>query len=109
MCLFLSLTPPNGEPQRAEILKDDSPWDGEGFRLKNMRIRRTVSRKISLSKHQSVSELICLSVYLFGCSLTLPKRRNPASRILRDDSPWDWEGFRLKNNRIRLTVALVGK
>ena len=24
----------NGEPQRAEILRDDSPWDKEGFRLK---------------------------------------------------------------------------
>ena len=27
-------------------MKDDSPWDWEGFRLKNIRIRRTVSRKI---------------------------------------------------------------
>ena len=26
-------------------MKDDSPWDWEGFRLKNIRIRRTVSRK----------------------------------------------------------------
>ena len=36
-----------GEPQRAEILRNDSPWDGEGFRLKNIRIRPTVSRKIA--------------------------------------------------------------
>ena len=44
-----SLTPPKrrGEPQRAEILKNDFPWDGEGFKLKNIRIRRTVSRKIA--------------------------------------------------------------
>ena len=27
------------------MLRDDSPWD-EGFRLKNIQIRRTVSRKI---------------------------------------------------------------
>ena len=37
----------NGKPQQAEILRDDSPWYGEGFRLKNIRIRRTVSRKIA--------------------------------------------------------------
>ena len=37
----------NGEPQQAEILRDDSPLDAECFRLKNIRIRRTVSRKIA--------------------------------------------------------------
>ena len=37
----------NGEPQIAEILRDDSPWDREDFRLKNIRIRRTVSKKIA--------------------------------------------------------------
>ena len=37
----------NGEPKRVEILRDDSPWDKEGFRLKNIWIRRTVSRKIA--------------------------------------------------------------
>ena len=37
----------NGEPQRPEFFRDDSPWDGEGFRLKNIRIRRTVSSKIA--------------------------------------------------------------
>ena len=37
----------NGEPQRPEILRDDSPWYGEGFRLKNIQIRRTISRKIA--------------------------------------------------------------
>ena len=36
----------NGEPQQAEILRDDSPWDWKGFRLKNIWIRRTVSWKI---------------------------------------------------------------
>ena len=29
------------------IWKDASPWDGEGFRLKNIQIGRTVSGKIS--------------------------------------------------------------
>ena len=28
-------------------MRDDSPWDKEGFRLKNIRIRRTVYRKIA--------------------------------------------------------------
>ena len=37
----------NGEPQQAEILRDDSPWDKEGFRLKKNRIRRTVCWKIA--------------------------------------------------------------
>ena len=44
MCLFVPLLLQNGEPQRAEILRDDSPWDGEGYRLKKpIRIRQTVS------------------------------------------------------------------
>ena len=47
MCLDVPLLLRNGEPQQAEILRDDSPWDKEGFRLKNIRIRRTVSRKIA--------------------------------------------------------------
>ena len=48
MSLFgCSLILQNGEPQQAEILRDDFPWDGEGFRLKNIRIRRTVNRKIA--------------------------------------------------------------
>ena len=33
--------------KRPEILRDNSPWDREGFRLKNIQIRRTVSRKIA--------------------------------------------------------------
>ena len=37
----------NGEPQQAEILRDDSPLDAECFRLKNIRIRQTVCRKIA--------------------------------------------------------------
>ena len=37
----------SANPKRAEILRDDSPWDEEGFRLKNIRIRRTVSWKIA--------------------------------------------------------------
>ena len=35
----------NVEPQRAEILRDDFTWDEKGFRLQNIRIRRTVSWK----------------------------------------------------------------
>ena len=42
-----SLAPQNREPQRAEILRHDSPWDKGGFRLKNILIRRTVSWKIA--------------------------------------------------------------
>ena len=41
----------NGKPQQAEILRDDSPWDKEGFRLKNIRIRWTFSRKIACIVH----------------------------------------------------------
>ena len=48
---------------------------------------------------QWVNEWVCL----FGCSLTPPKRRN--FEILWDDSPWDGEGFRLKNTWIRQTVS----
>ena len=47
VCVFVPSLLQNGKPQRAEMLKDDSPWYGEGFRLKNIRIRRTVSRKIA--------------------------------------------------------------
>ena len=47
MCLFVPLLLRNGEPQQAETLRDDSPWDWEGFRLKQLRIRRTVSREIA--------------------------------------------------------------
>ena len=47
VCLFVPQLLRDGEPQRAEILRDESPWLGEGFRLKNIRIRRTVSRKIA--------------------------------------------------------------
>ena len=39
VCMFVPYLLRNGEPQRAEILRDDFPWDGEGFRLKNIRIR----------------------------------------------------------------------
>ena len=47
VCLDVPLLLRNGEPQRAEILRDDSPWDWEGFRLKNIWIHRTVSWKIA--------------------------------------------------------------
>ena len=49
VCLDVPLLLQNGEPQREEILRDDSPWEKEGFRLKKaIRIRRTVSRKIAV-------------------------------------------------------------
>ena len=35
----------NVETQRAEILRDDFPWDEKGFRLQNIQIRRTISWK----------------------------------------------------------------
>ena len=47
VCLFVcSLTPPKRRTQRAEILRDDSSWDEEGFRLKNIRLCETIRRKI---------------------------------------------------------------
>ena len=49
-------------------------------------------------KQGDVSEFVCM----FVCSITPPKR---GAEILRDDSPWDWEGFRLKNTWIRRTVS----
>ena len=51
--LFVCLFPnSSSEPQRAENLRNDSPWVEEGFRLKSIRIRQTVSRK--MKKKQSV-------------------------------------------------------
>ena len=46
VCLFVPYLLQNGGPKRAEILRYDSPWDAEGFRLKNIQIQGTVSRKI---------------------------------------------------------------
>ena len=48
---------PNGETQRAEILRDDFPWDKEDFRLKNVRTRRAVSKKIAciLAPHSTLA------------------------------------------------------
>ena len=43
LCLEVPELLRNGEPQRSEILRDDSPLDKDCFRLKNIRIRRTVS------------------------------------------------------------------
>ena len=66
VCLCVCLDVPyllrNGEPQRAEILRDDSPLDGEGLRLKNIRIRRTVSRKIAciLAPHSNLAVIFIL-------------------------------------------------
>ena len=47
--LFVCLFPNSSETANPSELKfwgNDSTWDWEGFRLKNIRIRRTVSRKI---------------------------------------------------------------
>ena len=50
---------------------------------------------IGKSLYQSTS--LSVRVCLFVCSLTPPKRQPQRAEISRDDSPWDWEGFRLKN------------
>ena len=64
MSLFgCSLILQNGEPQQAEILRDDFPWDGEGFRLKNIRIRWTVGRKIACIVVTLVVNFILSSMY----------------------------------------------
>ena len=61
-----------GEPQRFEILRDDSPWDGEGFRLKSIRIRRTVSWKIAcivVLKIACILATLAVNVILFSMNL----------------------------------------
>ena len=44
-------------------MRDDSSWDWEGFRLKNIRIRRTVSWKIAciLAPHSTQAVNFILS------------------------------------------------
>ena len=63
VCLLVPYLLRNGEPQGAEILRDDSPWDWEGFRLKNIWIRRTVSWKIAciLAPHSTLAVNFILS------------------------------------------------
>ena len=51
----------------SEILRDDSPWDWEGFRLKNIWIRRTVSRKIKKNR-------ACTIVYRLGLRVVNKER-----------------------------------
>ena len=69
VCLFVcSLLLRNDKPQRAEILRYDPPWDWECFRLKNIRIRGTVSRKIKkkLERVQcALYDLYTLHISLF--------------------------------------------
>ena len=52
------------------LIYDDSPWDKEGFRLKNIQIRRTVSWKIAciLAPHSTlVVNSILTSIFnVFG-------------------------------------------
>ena len=61
---------------------------------------------ISLSKHQSVSESVCLFVpYL------LRNDEPEGAEILRDDSPWDGECFRLpdlSNHQQKKIACIVG-
>ena len=44
-------------------LRDDSPWDGKGFRLKNIRIRRTVGRKIACIVG-SILAILAVNLYI---------------------------------------------
>ena len=57
MSLSVCLFPNSSEPQRAEILRDDTTWDNEGFSLKNIRIRRTVSRK-KIGRGEGIGEVV---------------------------------------------------
>ena len=60
VCLFVcSLT----SPKRWTPARDDFPWDKEGFRLKNIWIRRTVSWKLAciLAPHSTLAVNIILS------------------------------------------------
>ena len=77
-CLF-PISSKNGEPQQAEILRDDSPWDWEGFKLKNIWIRRTVNRKIKKDK-------ACTIVYRLGLQGKQVRRRRYHKR-----EGWDEE------------------
>ena len=58
VCMFFPYLLRNIEPQRAEILSDDFPWDKEDFQLKNIRLRRTDSRKIEKTRACPVPELL---------------------------------------------------
>ena len=56
-----------------EILWNDFPWDKEGFRLKNIRIRRTVSRKMKIELVQCAHyDLHTLHISLFPFSYYMP-------------------------------------
>ena len=48
----------NGEPQRAEILRDDSAWGAKCLGQKNIRIRQTVSRKIKIELERVVCTIV---------------------------------------------------
>ena len=64
MSLSVCLFPNSSETTETEILRDDSQWDMEGFRLKNIRIRRTViSWKIAciLAPHSTLAVNFILS------------------------------------------------
>ena len=46
LCVSVWMFPKrNGEPQRAEIFEDDSPFDWEGFRLKTSGFVKLLSGK----------------------------------------------------------------
>ena len=58
VCMFVPYLLQNIEPQRVEILSDNFPWDKEDFQLKNIRLRRTDSRKIEKTRACPVPELL---------------------------------------------------
>ena len=63
VCLFVCFCPNSSETTEPDELKFWGMiplWDGEGFRLKNIRIRRTVSRKIA-----------CIVVRKIACILAI--------------------------------------
>ena len=68
VCLFVPYLLRNGEPHGAEILRDDSPWDWEGFRLKNILIRRTISWKIAciLAPHSTLAVNLFSPVWILN-------------------------------------------
>ena len=55
-------------------MRDDSPWDREGFRLKNIRIRRTVSMKIACTVVRKIACILAtLAVNFILSSMNLQR------------------------------------
>ena len=74
VCLFGCLFPNSSKtvnPSDLKFFRHDSPWDAECFRLKNIRIRRTVSRKIKKQSLSSTPSMIFIPfIYHFSLSVT---------------------------------------